>query len=102
MRKGINLMAKYDALRKRIEQMAREVKGGIAPYMATIKEIKGGYELNIAFWDGKEGSGNIMPPNMIYQFSLYGMLEDFLLSYLKDNKPKGKFVIFSGEEDLLD
>lgn len=93
-------MRRYDGLLKRIDKIEKAMNGLSAPYMAFIKEIEGGYELSISFWDGKEGSGDLMPPNMICQFSFIEMLEDFLISYLKEHKPKDKFVVFCGEDEI--
>ena len=91
-------MKRYTGLRTKINKMSKAVKGSIAPYIAYLDKIQNGYELRICFWDGKGGSADKMPAPIVYQFSKYEDAEEFLLNYLKENKPFSPFVIFSNEE----
>lgn len=79
-------MKRYDGLRKKIDKMAKAVKGSIAPYIAYLDRIDNGYELRICFWNGKEGSADMMPKPIIYQFRTFEDAEELLLQYLQEHK----------------
>ena len=95
-------MKRYNELRRKIDKMAKEVKGNIAPYMAYLDKIESGYKLSICFWDGKDGSGDKMPRPIIYKFSNEDVAQEFLIEYLKEHKPLNNFVLFTGENEIED
>lgn len=95
-------MRKYDNLRKKVNNMAKAVKGSIAPYIAYLDKVNNGYELRICYWDGKEGSADKMPAPVVYQFSNYEDAENELINYLQEHKPFSPFVLFANEEFIYD
>ena len=90
----------YKSLKTRIVFMKKEVMGSIAPYIAYLDKNDGKYVLNINFWDGKEGSSELMLKPLKIEFESVKLAEDYLLNFLNENKPMKKFVLFTGNSEI--
>lgn len=95
-------MSKYMALRNKIDKMKKTTIGSIAPYLAWFNKISDGYNVTISFWDGKQGSGEIMPPKVVLIGKTFTECEGKLISYLEKHKPMKPFVLFSDEDGILE
>lgn len=96
-------MGKYDALRKRINAMSKALNGSMSPFLAYLNKDERGYSLVVCFWDGLayNTQRNRVKDSLCKSFSTFEDAENFLLDYLKENKPLEPFVLFTNEESIM-
>ncbi len=95
-------MSKYLAIQKRIDQMKKAEKGSLAPSIGLINKINEDYTVYIGFWDGKQYSDTKQKSSITKRCSSYNEAEEYIVDYLKVNKPSYNFILFTNEEDLYD
>lgn len=69
-------------------------------FVAWINTTKSECELIINFLNRKPNSGDRLPASLKYQFADYDKAGAFLFDYLRENKPREKFVCFSNESQI--
>lgn len=95
-------MSKYLALQRRIDQMKKDEKGSVAPIIGYINKVNESYEVIISLCDGKQNySTSKQRTSITRTCTSFDEAENYILDYLKNNKPMDNFILFTNEEDLL-